>query len=77
MNPHFDFYEEDNVSFSLPCFILNLHHDTPANSAVYSLVSEKIFQNEKFEQDDEIDERFDEIDEVTDQSEYFLVEESQ
>ena len=77
MNPHFDFYVKDNVSFSLPCFILNLYHDTPANSAVYSLVSEKIFQNEKFEQDDEIDERFDEIDEVTDQSEYFLVEKSQ
>jgi len=77
MNLHFDFYMEDNISFSLPYFILNLFYDTPANSAVYSLVSEKIFQNEKFEQDDEIDERFDEVDEVTDQSEYFLVEESQ
>lgn len=77
MNLHFEFSVGDNILFTLPCFILNLYHDTPANSAVYSLVSEKIFQNEKFEQDDEIDEKFDETDEVTDQSEYFLVEESQ
>ncbi len=45
-------------------------------STYYSRI-QKIFQNEKFEQDDEIDEKFDEVDEVTDQSEYFLVEESQ
>ena len=77
MNLHFDFSVEDNISFSLPCFILNQYHDILAISAVYSLVSEKIFQNEKFEQYDETDEEFDETDEVTDQSEYFPVEKLQ
>lgn len=77
MNLHFDFSVEDNISFSLPCFILNLNHNVSTNSAVYNLVSKKIFQNEKFEQYDETDEEFDETDEVTDQSEYFPVEKLQ
>ena len=74
MNLHFDFSVGDNISFTLPCLILNLYHDTPAKSAVYSLVSKKIFQNDEVDDYDEGEDDGEKICENSDENAHFISE---
>lgn len=73
MNIHFDFIIDENISFSFTFFILTLWYIVSANNTICNLISEKRFQNEMFEQNDEPGDSFDEIDDETDQNEHAMV----